>query len=369
MRSQLTPRRGLTVAAALAAGLTAGLTAAPPAAQADVIDLSGQTVTLVHNAAPGGATGLGAQIAAEAWARTMAGSPTMVVQSVEGGALARGIQHVMNARPDGRTLGWVAWSGSTRILDPEELQIPFQDFGIIGGVGGATFFLHARTDIGDGLETTDDFLNLDSFRFGGFAARSAAPMRTAGALDMLGVPWSFVSGFAGDAPQRAAMERGELDGFPATAVIYNQQLRDGPIADGSAIALFYFTGVGEDGNMVEDPLLPGIEPFDAFYRRVMGEDPSGPIWDMIEFHGRVTDPINWLVVAPPGTPEGHLDMLRTSFREAMEDPEFLEGAERIFGQRPVISYFEEVQDIVDEIANAPEELLDTMRDFISRMER
>jgi hypothetical protein len=36
------------------------------------------------------------------------GNPEIVVQSVAGGTLTRGIQQVMNARPDGKTLGWLA---------------------------------------------------------------------------------------------------------------------------------------------------------------------------------------------------------------------------------------------------------------------
>src|SRR5690606_27238153 len=94
-------------------------------AHAQQIDLAGRTVTLIHNVAPGGATALTAQLAADAWARTMAGNPTIIVQSVEGGALSRGIHQVMNSRPDGLTVGWLAWDGSTRVLDPAELQIPF----------------------------------------------------------------------------------------------------------------------------------------------------------------------------------------------------------------------------------------------------
>jgi tripartite-type tricarboxylate transporter receptor subunit TctC len=89
------------------AGVAALAVTAASVAHAQVIDLKGQTVTLIHNAAPGGSTGLGAQIAAEAWSKTMAGNPTIVVQSVEGGALARGIRQVMSSRPDGRTLGGV----------------------------------------------------------------------------------------------------------------------------------------------------------------------------------------------------------------------------------------------------------------------
>lgn len=357
-------RKALLAATALASGL-----AAVPAS-AQEIDLAGRTVTIVHNASPGGATGLSAQLVADAWSRTMAGEPTIVVQSVEGGALSRGILHVMNARPDGRTLGWLAWQGSTRILDPDEQQIPFEEFGLIGGVGGATFILHASVDPEKGMTAADDVPSLEHFTFGGFSARSAASIRTAAVMDMLGVDYTFVSGFAGDTPLEAARQRGEIDGFPVTAVYYNRTLVPGPIADGTAVPVFYFSGPNEDGTgLAVDPQVPGVEPFDVWYARVTGKAPEGPNWDMIQYHGRVTDPINWLVVAPPGTPEEHLQMLRETFAEATQDPEFLAEAERVLGQVPTISYHEDVEAIVAEIQATPEELRTLMRDYIDSMER
>ncbi|MFC7705472.1 hypothetical protein ACFQXB_14850 [Plastorhodobacter daqingensis] len=361
--SRINVLRGLAGGCAIAIWVATGAAAQP-------IDLTGQTVTIVHNAAPGGATGLGAQIAANAWAKTMAGAPTIVVQSVEGGALSRGILQVMNARPDGRTIGWLAWNGSTRILDPEPLQIPFANFGLIGGVGGATFLVHVSVDAENGPRDADDVVNLDHLRFGGYNPKSAPSMRTAAALDMLGVDYTFISGFSGDNPLEAALQRGEIDAYPATSVFYNQQLRDGPIAAGKSFSLFYFTGPNEAGDaLLEDPFLPGEETFDAYFRRVTGSEPSGPEWEMIKYHGRVTDPINWLIVAPPGTPEDHLQMLRTSFAEATQDPEFLAEAERIFGRVPTISHFEQVEAIVEEIANTPPEMRDLMSSYIAKMER
>lgn len=360
---------GTTTWHGLAAVAALTLAAAAPG-QAQVIDLEGETVTIVHNASPGGATGLGAQVAADAWAKTMAGNPNIVVQSVAGGALTQGIQHVMNARPDGETIGWLAWQGSTRILDPEELQIPFEDFGLIGGVGGANFFFHVDTKAGGGIETAEDVAEVDALSFGGFSAKSAASLQSAAALDMLGVDWNFISGFAGDGPLWAAMARGEIDSYPATAVIYGQQMRDGPIADGESVAAWHYGPPTDDGaGMVPDEAFDGEVPtFADYYVAATGNQPSGPEWDMIQFHGRVSNPVNWIVVAPPETPAEHLQMLRESFQQAMTSPEFLEQAVQVFGTLPNVVYADEMTDIVGEVKGTPEDLKETMRSYISRME-
>ncbi|MBF9044206.1 hypothetical protein HKCCE4037_12760 [Rhodobacterales bacterium HKCCE4037] len=352
--------RGVLGAASLGLLLSAGT------AMSQVIDLEGETVTIVHNAAPGGSTGLSSQVLADVWAQTMEGNPTIVVQSVEGGALTRGIQQVMNSRPDGLTIGYVAWQGTTRILDPEELQIPFQDAGIIGGIGGAAFFTHVDAEVAaDG----DAFANLESLRFGGFSPRSAPSMQMAGVLDLLGVDWSFVSGMGGDGPLRAAMERGEIEAYPATVSIYLQDLRDGPIAAGETTGIYHIGRIDEDG--AEQP----IEAFGGAFPTVteylaaqLGETPSGPIWDMIMFHSEASAPVNWLVMAPPGTSEEHLAMLRESFAEAVQSPEYLEAATNVFGGEPNIVLYEQMLDIVNTVQNTPEELRETMRAYIAEME-
>jgi tripartite-type tricarboxylate transporter receptor subunit TctC len=351
---------------AFVAATVAALSVSAAPGAAEVIDLSGETVTIVHNASPGGATGLSAQVLADAWAKTMEGDPTVVVQAVPGGALTKGINQVMNARPNGLTIGYLAWQGSTRILDPEPLQIPFQDFGMIGGVGGANFFLHVDSEV---AESGDAFAELDAFSFGGFSPKSAPSMQTAGALDLLGIDWNFVSGFGGDGPLLAAMERGEVDGYAATAVIYNAQLKDGPIADGESIGVWHFGFPTEEGGMAPDPAFGGEIPTLAEYlEQQTGEAPSGPAWDMIMFHARVSAPVSWIVVAPPGTPAAHVEMLQRSFVEAVESEEYQAQAAQVFRGAPNIEYADEMTAIVEEVQGTSEELKETMRDYISRME-
>ena len=79
--------------------------------------------------------------------------------------------------------------------------------GIIGGVGGAHFFVHVSTKVAGGLKDKDEFVKkVDKFTFGGFTALSAASMRTAAAMDLLGIDYQFVSGFGGDGPLQAALQ-------------------------------------------------------------------------------------------------------------------------------------------------------------------
>ncbi|MBR9765418.1 MAG: hypothetical protein GYB53_18320 [Rhodobacteraceae bacterium] len=352
---------------ALAASAMALVLAGP--ASADVLDLEGKTVTLVHNASPGGATGLSAQVLADAWSKTMAGNPTVVVQSVAGGALTKGIDHVMEARPNGLTLGYLAWQGTTRILDPEPLQIPFEDFGTIAGIGGSNFIVHTRTDIGGGLEGREDFADLESLKVGGYSPKMTQGMQVAAGLDLLGIDWSYVSGMFGDGPLYAALQRGEIEAYPATTTQYIAELEDGPIAEGTTMAVWQMGPYLEDGTMKRDPALGDVPTILEYIEAATGAAPEGPMWDVIDFHARASAPVNWIVVAPPGTPEEHLQMLRESFDAAVMTPEYLEAATKVYGSEPNIVHAEGMSQIISEVQSTPEEIKDAMRGLVDRMEQ
>ncbi|MGI3165912.1 hypothetical protein [Pseudooceanicola sp. 200-1SW] len=364
MKLGMTKTPGALAASALALCLSL---AVPAGAQ--VLDLDGKTVTLVHNASPGGATGISAQVLADAWAKTMAGNPTVVVQSVAGGALTKGIDHVMEARPNGLTLGYLAWQGTTRILDPEPLQIPFEDFGTIAGIGGSNFLIHARTDIGGGLEGRDEFAGLETVKVGGYSAKMTQGMQTLAALDLLGVDWSYVSGMFGDGPLYAALQRGEIEAYPATSAQFINELEAGPIAEGSSMAVWQMGPILEDGTMKKDPALEGVPTVGEYIEAATGKAPEGEAWDVIMYHAQSSAPVNWIVVAPPGLPEEHLEMLRASFDAAVATPEYLEQATKVYGSEPNIVHSEAMSAIIADVQNTPEEIKDAMRGLIDRMEQ
>lgn len=363
-------KRNTIIRSAMTAASVAAITLAGAApGYADPIDLEGETVTLVHNVAPGGATAISAQVLADAWSKTMAGDPTMVVQSVSGGALTKGIDYVMDARPDGKTLGYLAWQGTTRILDPEVLQIPFQDFGVIAGIGGSNFLFHLRADVGGGIENRDDLVNLESVTVGVYSPRMTQGMQTAAALDLLGVDWTFVSGMLGDGPLYAAQQRGEIDAYPATTTQYIAELGDGPIASGETMAIWQMGPLEADGSMKLDPALEGVPTLGEYIEKATGKPPEGPLWDLIMYHAQSSAPVNWIIVAPPGTPQDHLDMLRASFDEATASPDYIEAATKVYGSPPNIVHWQEMTKIISDVQNTSEDIKDTMRQLVERIEQ
>ena len=359
----------LNKTAKLMAGLcVAAIMAFQPLA-ASAESMAGKTITLIHNASPGGSTGLGAQILANYWSKAIEGEPTMIVQSVPGGALTKGINQARNAKPDGTTIGYVAWSGSTRILDDPALQIPFEKLGLIGGVGGTSQMISIRTDAGDGISNPGDFAKLDEVVFGGYSVKSMPSMSFAAAFDLLGLDWTFVSGFFGDTKISAAQMRGEIEAGMSTASYYRTQLKDGAVADGEIMPVFYLGAPTADGkDIVKTDAYGEIAlPFSEYYRNITGKDPSGPEWELIKFNGTNHEPVIWLIFAPEGTPDETMKTLRNAFVKASTDPAYIAEATKLYGAEPLITSGQAIIDRVKSVQGTTEEMKDILRTYIAKL--
>ena len=90
--------------------------------------------------------------------------------------------------------------------------------------------------------------------------------------------------------------------------------------------LYYNPFFDEDGNPVavqEDVNFPDNPPsLLELYRETYGKDPSGKYWDTYVWLRSNIHNASPAILAPPGTPEELLGVLRTSLDEVMLDPEF-----------------------------------------------
>ena len=106
-----------------------------------------------------------------------------------------------------------------------------------------------------------------------------------------------------------------------------------------------------------------------YIEKATGKSPEGPLWDLIMYHAQSSAPVNWIIVAPPGTPQDHLDMLRASFDEATASPEYLEAATKVYGSPPNIVHWQEMTKIISDVQNTSEDIKDTMRQLVERIEQ
>lgn len=346
----------------LAATAALAMSAAGATAQDDFYD--GKDVTIIINLSAGGSTGVMAQLFSRHWSKHIPGNPNFVVQPVTGGGQMQGIIQAQRARPDGLTLGWVSWSASTRELGPPEQQIDWANFDAIAGMG-AQAMAYMRRDVGSGVETAEDIVDVEGVRIGGYRPGSYLDLIARLSLDMLGVEHGYTTGFGGGSNITAAMQREEINLHVTPAANYFSGLEENIVETGIGLPLWYYPLTGADGMPVVEPEVFGdIRPFNEVHESIMGEAPSGPLWDALKWLNEGSAGTTWFIAAPAGLPEDRLQMLRESFIATTQDPEYLAEVEEVTGLVPTPSSHEQLEALIADLDNVDPQVVETLQGYI-----
>ena len=353
-----------TVAACVAAGGLALIGLAHPALAQSY---EGETIEIVYNTGPGGAVGLTAQLVAQHIGKHIEGNPEVVAVAMPGGALLKGIQFVNNAKPDGNTVGWLAWGGSTRVMDPEPLRVKFHEMGILGGLA-TQWVTHVRTDAGGGLSSGADFADLEKVTHGGISPTVSTDLRTAATFDLLGIEMDYVGGHKGGSDVLAALRRGEVQTRNGTTSNYLQTVVPDLVDTGEVLGVFYWGQPTEDGEATV-PVLDPLPTFYDYYVEQRGEAPSGPAYDLLKYLTRTSDGMAWLFATPPGVPQERQDELAEAYVALLDDPDFIQGAMDILGTTPDPVLRDEAIQIVEATRDVSPEVLATMDRYVQSLTR
>jgi hypothetical protein len=162
---------------------------------------------------------------------------------------------------------------------------------------------------------------------GGLAADSSKDILIRLTLDMLGVPYKYVTGFRSSAPARLALQRGEINFFSESSPSYFGVVEPSLVKTGQVIPLWY------------DPIWDGrgfapfkpmddqqVASFPELYRKLKGAPPSGRLWDVYRANLVVDGAMVRMVVLPPGVPQAAVGALRKAFDRLNGDKDFAEEA-------------------------------------------
>lgn len=326
---------------------------------------AGKTIKIVTNASAGGSTGISSQTFANFLPKHIPGAPKVIVQPMPGGAQLKGINFVMNAKADGLTIGWAAWGGATRVINPPKRQVAFDRFAIIGGMGVPPMVL-ARRDLSPDLKSAEDFAKLKKVTYGGFRSSSTYDMRARLSLELLGIEYDYVSGFRGSAPAHAALLRKEINVQSPNMVTYLKVYKKSSVADGTILPVFYWGLPQSDGTTAPYEALPEIGTFYSYYSKVKGTPPSGPKWDAIKFMSLAGDGMTWLIMAPPKTDPDRVAILRNGFDATMKDTAYLAEVQKQMSLTPTIQSAKQAEAIVQSLKSLDPKIIETMKDSVER---
>jgi tripartite-type tricarboxylate transporter receptor subunit TctC len=306
-----------------AAGLVAAA-ALPAQAQQGADFYKGKTVTYIVATAPGGGYDAYGRLVAEYMQKYLPGS-TFVVRNMPGAGHVIGANAIYASKPDGLTIG----SFNTGLI-----------YNQIIGLEGVRFDLTKMSWIGKAasdprviacaehtpIKTFEDLRAAkEPVKFATAGVGSASYVETVMLTNALRLPAKVLTGYNGNQDQ-LAMRRKEVDCTVASRSTYEQ------FVDNK-----YGRFVAQVGGTDKD--VPQLAP--------LVSDPDGK--QLIALIQSQTDIVRF-TAGPPGIPDERLQVLRTAYRQALEDKELQAKAEKL--ERPVDpAYGEDVAKSVREALN------------------
>src|SRR5215471_10606846 len=261
--------------------LWAALTVAAPMAHADDSFYAGRRLTILINFAAGGPTDIEGRLFAKHLARYVDGAPGIVIQNMDGAGGIVGAKYLGEVGPrDGSMAGYFTGTAFMYALDPERFRVDFKSYEFVATQPGTTVHF-ARVDIDPGLKQPTDIVKAKNLIVGGLSVDTPKDIRGRLAMDMLGVPFKYVTGYRSSPSARLAFQRSEINFFAESPPSYRGVVDPTMVQTGQAIPIFYDPGWDGQKFFVPDAVagLP-ILPYHELYKQIRGTMPSGQLWEI-----------------------------------------------------------------------------------------
>src|SRR5262245_23734554 len=269
----------------------------------------GKRLTVLVNFAAGGPADIESRIFAKHLVKHIDGQPTLVVQNMDGAGGLIGAQWLGEVAPkDGTVLGALTGTAWIYASDPERWRVDFRSYEFVARQPSTTIHF-VRTDVPPGIKEPADIVKARGLIAGGLSADTSKDLRLRLALDMLGVPFQYVTGYRSSPPARLALQRGEIHMFSESPPSYRSVVVPQLVASGQAIPVFY-DEVGEPSAAVRRQLEGlTIPSFPQLYQQVKGALPAGRYWDAYRTLYEMNSTLLRIIALPPGAPPAAADAI------------------------------------------------------------
>jgi tripartite-type tricarboxylate transporter receptor subunit TctC len=276
----------------------------------------GKTIRFIVGAPAGGGYDTYARAIARHLGRHISGNPSTVVENMDGAGSLIAANYTYNkAKPDGLSIGvWISGQIVRQALGDKSIRFDGRKFGWIGAPSkGAP----ACAMMGfSGLKTWNDVINANrTIRMGGVRAGTAYDDAPTILNNVAGTKFDVISGFAGTAPVRLALQKREVEGACLgweSMSVSNRAMLDAKGDD--KLIPFIIHKKLEDPEVKDLPLFTDV---------IKGEDnlATYKTWAAsYEFQRPLS--------LPPNTPKERLETLRKAFAATLKDSEFLAEAKK-----------------------------------------
>ncbi len=286
----------IAVAVLALAGPARAQDAAPPF-------YAGKTIKLIVGLPPGGGADAYARLVQRYLGRHIPGSPSILIQNMPGAGSLRSVMALNTSPEDGTVLVHFSSGLLTEaIAAPERVRADFRSYAWLGNVSEDVRVCYLRSAIG--VRNWSDMLARNEVVFGATAQGNAGNVDTALLRNLFGVKVKQVSGYAGSADKRLAVEKGEIDGdCGGWTSVPDDWLRDHKI--NIMIRL-------------SPTLVPGMDASVPFGGDLVRNADDRKIYDFLTAPER----LGRLFMASGAVPTDRVAVLRTAFDAMVADPAF-----------------------------------------------
>jgi tripartite-type tricarboxylate transporter receptor subunit TctC len=325
----------------------------------------GKRVTLLINFAAGGPTDIEGRLFAKYLARHLDGAPNVISQNMDGAGGVVGATYLGEVAPkDGSYVGYLSGTSWVYVSEPERWRVDFKSYEFVAYQPGTTVHF-ARTDIPPGIKEPADIAKAKGLIAGGLSADTSKDLRLRLGLEMLGVPYQYVTGYRSSAPARLAFQRGEINMFSESPPSYRSVVEPQLVKNGQAIPIWW------DSVDTADPPKPQkqmegltIPSFPQLHKTIKGTLPSGKLWEAYRTLFEVNSTLQRLIVLPPGAPKPAYDALRTAIERINNDKEFAAEALKLIEFVPDYPTAADMSDQVRALLHATPEMRTFINDFM-----
>ena len=336
-----------------------------PAQAQDENYFDGKTITVYVGRTPGSGADLSVRIFVEFWKQHIPGNPTMVVRNVPGGGGTR----VWNlgaevADADGLHILYSPTSGAAAILKEPGLRADFAKMPYIGGLMSPNM-AYVRTDK---VSSAEDLLTADGLIFGGQTPAHRFDLLGRLGLDAVGANYQYATGFPGAADVFNAVRRGEIDIQVASLGLYRFSIEPTLVKEGLAIPLWHNPAADTNGNLTALEVAADIPSYMEFYENLTGTPPSGQEFEMYKWLLPRVNNIVYAALLPPNTPAEIQEILRESFLDVTENPDYQAQELTMYGFNLPVIGADEGTAILNSLYDVPESVSTYLKNYIDAVQ-
>jgi tripartite-type tricarboxylate transporter receptor subunit TctC len=306
----------------------------------------GKTMRIIVSSGAGGGTDAAARLVSRFISKYIPGNPKIAVQNMPGGGGTIANNYfATEAKPDGLTLLQDSSSGVMNFVrgGPTVKYDP-RKFKVLGGVARPGSLLMIRNEARSR-----------------FTDRSAKPVvvgdsdgirtwvaMTVWGAEYLGWNLRWIYGYPGSNELQLAIRQGEIDMWSTqNAKLVKDLQREG---------IVQVVVTEEDQRREDFPNVP------TFLELLGAKKPTGLAWQA--YLGWAGAPeLDKYIVAPEGTPDHLLKLLREAFAKAMKDPDVDKEGDKFFGDGWKFHTAEKIETVIRDQVAIPKEA----KDFITKM--